>query len=299
MFNQKIRRAIRLALAGGAAAGAMYAVPATAQDQEAGLAEGEDLGKIVVTGSRIPRANLTAPTAVTTIDAEVIEQSGQINVADILRAVPSFGVSGLSTGQLELPDRRRRRQHAAAAQPRGRPHAGARQRPALCLRRRGLRGGRLQHHPDRADRAGRDDHRRRLGHLRLRRARGRDQRDPQGRVRRRRLRLPVRRSRSGRRHFEIASTSSPAATSRTIAATPWCRRRSRSRRVCCRGPRAEHGGRRPVHLLRDRRSGRLRNADRGRLLELLGIRTVLRSCRRAQSFTRVRWHRADRHRGSL
>ncbi len=57
----------------------------------------EELGEIVVTGSRIPRANLTAPTAVTTIDAEVINQSGMINVADILRAVPSFGVSALSS----------------------------------------------------------------------------------------------------------------------------------------------------------------------------------------------------------
>ncbi len=55
------------------------------------------MGEIVVTGSRIPRANLTAPTAVTTIDAEVINQSGLINVADILRAVPSFGVSALSS----------------------------------------------------------------------------------------------------------------------------------------------------------------------------------------------------------
>ena len=67
-------------------------MPALAQE-----AATEDLAEIVVTGSRIPRANLTAPTAVTTIDAEVINQSGLINVADILRAVPSFGVSALSS----------------------------------------------------------------------------------------------------------------------------------------------------------------------------------------------------------
>ena len=68
----------------------MQVAPSAAQETEA-------LSEIVVTGSRIPRANLTAPTAVTTIDAEVINQSGLINVADILRAVPSFGVSALSS----------------------------------------------------------------------------------------------------------------------------------------------------------------------------------------------------------
>lgn len=53
--------------------------------------------EIIVTGSRIPRANVTAPTAVTTVTAETIELSGLVNVAEILRATPSFGVSGLST----------------------------------------------------------------------------------------------------------------------------------------------------------------------------------------------------------
>lgn len=98
MVNQKIRRAIRLALAGGAAASAMCTLPAMAQDQSPGENDAEEMvGRIVVTGSRIPRANITAPTQVTTIDSEVIEYSGLGNAADILRAVPSFGVSGLST----------------------------------------------------------------------------------------------------------------------------------------------------------------------------------------------------------
>ncbi len=98
MVNQKIRRAIRLALAGGAAASAMCSLPAMAQDQSPGENDAEEMvGRIVVTGSRIPRANITAPTQVTTIDSEVIEYSGLGNAADILRAVPSFGVSGLST----------------------------------------------------------------------------------------------------------------------------------------------------------------------------------------------------------
>ena len=93
MSNFRITRAVRTALFSAAALGAaLQAAPALAQD-----AEEQELGEIVVTGSRIPRANLTAPTAVTTIDAEVINQSGLINVADILRAVPSFGVSALSS----------------------------------------------------------------------------------------------------------------------------------------------------------------------------------------------------------
>ena len=91
MTNRNIARAVRTTLLSAAAMGAALQVaPSAAQDTEA-------LDEIVVTGSRIPRANLTAPTAVTTIDAEVINQSGLINVADILRAVPSFGVSALSS----------------------------------------------------------------------------------------------------------------------------------------------------------------------------------------------------------
>ncbi len=95
MSNFRIARAVRTALFSAAALGAALQVaPAMAQDNQ----QEEELGEIVVTGSRIPRANLTAPTAVTTIDAEVINQSGLINVADVLRAVPSFGVSALSSG---------------------------------------------------------------------------------------------------------------------------------------------------------------------------------------------------------
>ncbi|MEQ9004841.1 MAG: TonB-dependent receptor, partial [Pseudomonadales bacterium] len=71
---------------GLAASGAAYA------------AEEAPIEEVVVTGSRIARANLTAPTAVTTIDSTAIEQSGLINVADILRTLPSFGVSTLSSG---------------------------------------------------------------------------------------------------------------------------------------------------------------------------------------------------------
>ena len=53
---------------------------------------------VVITGSRIPvSANFAAPTAVTTISQDVLQMTGTVNVADMLRTVPSFGVSGISS----------------------------------------------------------------------------------------------------------------------------------------------------------------------------------------------------------
>lgn len=89
--SNAVRRAVRHALLVSAmTASAASVLPASAQ-------ESTTLERVVVTGSRIQRANLTEPTAVTTVDSEVIQQSGLINVADILRTVPSFGVSALSS----------------------------------------------------------------------------------------------------------------------------------------------------------------------------------------------------------
>ncbi len=97
--SNRIRRAIRYALLASAAAAASSGLPAYAQEeQEEADQIDQMLGEeLVVTGSRIPRANLTAPTQVTTIDASNIQYSGLGNAADILRAVPSFGVAALST----------------------------------------------------------------------------------------------------------------------------------------------------------------------------------------------------------
>lgn len=54
---------------------------------------------IIVTGSRIARdANLDAPTAITTIGQEALTFSGETNLSSILRQVPSFGVSGITSG---------------------------------------------------------------------------------------------------------------------------------------------------------------------------------------------------------
>lgn len=92
--NDRVAGAVRLAIALGSASAAALSGAAMAQE-----AEPVEIQQVIVTGSRIVRdANVEAPTAVVTIDAEAIEESGLINVADVLRTVPSFGVSGLSSG---------------------------------------------------------------------------------------------------------------------------------------------------------------------------------------------------------
>lgn len=68
---------------------ALQAAPAAAQT-------GGDLSEIVVTGSRIARPNLEAPTAVTVIDSRVIEGMGAINTGDVIRMLPAAGVSGIT-----------------------------------------------------------------------------------------------------------------------------------------------------------------------------------------------------------
>lgn len=60
---------------------------ATAQEQST-----ENLQEVVVTGSRINRANLDTPTPVTVLDSEMITSSGLNNIGDILLKVPSLSV---------------------------------------------------------------------------------------------------------------------------------------------------------------------------------------------------------------
>lgn len=69
-------------------AAAISASPALAQDESAAAATGETA--IVVTGSRIQRDGSEAPTPVTVIGAELLQQRGSTNVADTLNELPSF-----------------------------------------------------------------------------------------------------------------------------------------------------------------------------------------------------------------
>lgn len=51
---------------------------------------------IVVTGSRIPRPNLDTGQPTIVIDSKLVDQRGYTNIADALKAIPSFGVPGSS-----------------------------------------------------------------------------------------------------------------------------------------------------------------------------------------------------------
>lgn len=52
---------------------------------------------VVVTGSRIATPELQAMTPVTVLSAKAIEASGELNIADFLRDLPSVGTSNLSS----------------------------------------------------------------------------------------------------------------------------------------------------------------------------------------------------------
>ena len=86
-MNNKVAKAIRLALVAGVAGTAMSA-PTFAADTGA-----EEVERIAVTGSRIKRTEMEGATPVTVIDSQAIEASGQMSVADVLRSsnMNSFG----------------------------------------------------------------------------------------------------------------------------------------------------------------------------------------------------------------
>ena len=65
------------------------AAPAIAQD--------EARDEVYVTGSRIKRTELEAATATTVVDSAIIDLSGAVNTADLLRTLPAFGVSGITS----------------------------------------------------------------------------------------------------------------------------------------------------------------------------------------------------------
>jgi outer membrane receptor protein involved in Fe transport len=60
------------------------------------LAQDVNVDEIVVTGSRIARPNLDAPTPVSVIDTRTIEATGAVNTGDIIRQLPAAGVSSIT-----------------------------------------------------------------------------------------------------------------------------------------------------------------------------------------------------------
>jgi iron complex outermembrane recepter protein len=103
MANRNIERAVRVALlAAGTASMGVYASASLAQDQE--------LEQVVVTGSRIPQANLEGVSPVSVLGAQDIQFEGTVQVEDLINNLPqafadqggniSNGASGTATVNL-------------------------------------------------------------------------------------------------------------------------------------------------------------------------------------------------------
>lgn len=89
--NNKLAKSVRLAIAFGAAATALPATQAFAQEAEASIE------KIEVTGSRIKRADLEGANPVQVITRDDLVASGITNMGDILQEIPSVAGAGTNT----------------------------------------------------------------------------------------------------------------------------------------------------------------------------------------------------------
>ena len=90
MTNRKLARAVKLALLGVGAAG--VSAPAVAQDEGP-----DDLEEILVTGSRIPRADIASASPVSVIDREDIQITGLTDVGNLIQRMPSMSGSPIGT----------------------------------------------------------------------------------------------------------------------------------------------------------------------------------------------------------
>lgn len=93
MWNEFAARAARAALLCGAAA---VALPVAAQAQSSSQNTAQKVEEIVVTGSRIARANLVAATPVAVVDAQQIAYQAATNAFEVIAQLPT-SISSLST----------------------------------------------------------------------------------------------------------------------------------------------------------------------------------------------------------
>ena len=96
--QDRVRSArVRRALGGGAALAALLVAgshgPARAQESAGAVSE------VVVTGSRIVRTGFTAPTPVTVVGAERIQQRAATNIGDVINELPAFLASQTPAAQ--------------------------------------------------------------------------------------------------------------------------------------------------------------------------------------------------------
>ncbi|MFP3617222.1 hypothetical protein SB778_45060, partial [Paraburkholderia sp. SIMBA_050] len=80
-----VSKAVRLAIAFGAASTAAFSASTFAAEEE----NAEKVERIEVTGSRIKRFSEVSPTPVTTITGVELTNAGITNVADLLQKLPS------------------------------------------------------------------------------------------------------------------------------------------------------------------------------------------------------------------
>jgi outer membrane receptor protein involved in Fe transport len=80
MANRKIERAVRVALIAASAGAVAYVPASSAQDQE--------LEQIIVTGSRIPQANLEGTSPVSVLGAQDVKFEGTVQVEDLINNLP-------------------------------------------------------------------------------------------------------------------------------------------------------------------------------------------------------------------
>jgi outer membrane receptor protein involved in Fe transport len=80
MANRKIERAVRVALIAASTGATAYVPAASAQEQE--------LEQIVVTGSRIPQANLEGTSPVSVLGAQDVQFEGTVQVEDLINNLP-------------------------------------------------------------------------------------------------------------------------------------------------------------------------------------------------------------------
>ena len=98
MLNNKVSKAVRLAIAFGAASTAAFSANTFAAEETE--AEEEKVERIQVTGSRIKRFSEVSPTPVTVFSGADLSDAGITNVGDLLDSTPSADIgTSLTTSQ--------------------------------------------------------------------------------------------------------------------------------------------------------------------------------------------------------
>lgn len=87
--NNKLSKAVRLAVAFGAASTAVFTGAVVAQEAE----EAKDVERIEVTGSRIKRTDLESASPIFVMDRTAIEAAGKVSIGDILQQIPAAGAA--------------------------------------------------------------------------------------------------------------------------------------------------------------------------------------------------------------